>query len=75
MCIREGKDPACGCLCPAKVELKFFFPEYDQKKKKSDGDGVCRCVGRGSGSQLGEKSRAGCNQMQPEKSSLCSSVT
>lgn len=32
MCIREGKDQACGCLCPAKVELKFFFPEYDQKK-------------------------------------------
>ena len=34
MCIREGKDQACGCLCPAKVQLKFFFLEYDQKKKK-----------------------------------------
>lgn len=53
MCIREGKDQACGCLCPAKVELKFFFPEYDQKKKKSDGDGVCSCVGRGVDHSLG----------------------
>ena len=34
MCIREGKDQVCGCLCSAKLELKFFFPEYDQKKKK-----------------------------------------
>lgn len=55
MCIREGKDQACGCLCSAKLELKFFFPEYDQKKKKSDGDGVCRCVGGGVDHSLGRR--------------------
>lgn len=30
--------------------------------------------GQRSGSQLGEKSRAGCNQIQPEKSSMCVSI-
>lgn len=75
--LRGGKDKACGSLCPTKAELKASFPEHDQKQKtrKPGGNGVCRCVSRGSGSQLRDKFRAGCNQIQPGKSSLCVSVT
>lgn len=57
----RGEDQACGCLCPTEAVLKASFLEYD---KKSGGIGVCPCVGRGSGSQLGAKFVARCKQIE-----------
>lgn len=47
-------------VCPTEAVLKASFPEQD---KKCGGCGVCAHVERGSGSQGGDKVRAGCNQM------------